>query len=131
MQSATLTLPVPPLPLSQCFANKRHGRYATPQYLDWQQIVDTHLLKMHAYALGLPKRPAIPGDVKVNVIVRRPDKRRRDIDNICKASLDTLVRNFVIADDSRIVDLHLRWAEELQHAAVIEIERVPLIAKAT
>jgi crossover junction endodeoxyribonuclease RusA len=40
-----------------------------------------------------------------------PDRRRRDLDNILKAALDSLVHAAVLADDSLIDELHvLRWA---------------------
>lgn len=36
-----------------------------------------------------------------------PDRRARDLDNLCKAPLDALVKAGVMADDSLIVDLRI------------------------
>jgi Holliday junction resolvase RusA-like endonuclease len=44
--------------------------------------------------------------------VGRPDKRKRDLDNIAgKAVLDLLVAHKVIADDALVVSLASRWCD--------------------
>jgi crossover junction endodeoxyribonuclease RusA len=54
-----------------------------------------------------PKR--IAGPVSVTIVAGRPDRRRRDIDNLGKAVLDLLVAHQVIADDSLVVSLASSW----------------------
>lgn len=135
LQSVSLTLPFQPLPLSACFVNRKGGgRHESKAYAAWKRDADEHLARFHGYALGAPNRPTVPGHVKVGVFVRRPDNRRRDLDNILKATLDLLVRNYVIDDDSKIVDLHVMWSHpDMKHATVIEVERatyVPLQGEA-
>lgn len=124
MQAVTLTLPTQPLPLSQCFVNRRGGgRHESKEYAAWKREADAHLAKFHGYALGAPNRPAVKGAVRVEVFVRRPDNRRRDLDNLLKASLDLLTRNYVVEDDSKIVDLHIMWSHpSMKHATTIEVE---------
>lgn len=123
MQAVTITLPNQPLPLSRCFVNVfRNGRADSGDYVAWKFDTDRHLRKFHPYAIGAKGRPVIAGDVTVRVFVKRPDKRRRDLDNLHKAALDTLSRNHVIEDDSRIVDLRIRWDDEIPHKTVIEVE---------
>lgn len=48
------------------------------------------------------------GAYSVMIYVRPPDKRRRDIDNLLKPLLDSLVDYGVIPDDSMIFDLRIQ-----------------------
>jgi len=48
---------------------------------------------------------AIP--VAVTIAAYMPDKRRRDVDNICKAVLDALGAGGLYDDDSQVHDLHV------------------------
>lgn len=47
--------------------------------------------------------------VSVDATLFQPDKRRRDLDNYLKGLLDATVTVGLIADDSLIHELHLRW----------------------
>ena len=53
---------------------------------------------------------AISGPVRVQILACRPDKRRRDIDNILKSLLDALDHAGAYEDDSQIWDLSVEWA---------------------
>ena len=55
------------------------------------------------------KVKAIDGPVRVNIVAFRPDRRRRDIDNILKSLLDALDHAGAYEDDSQIWDLSVRW----------------------
>ena len=106
MTELVLHLPLPP-PLSACFKNvARNGRAATDRYKAWQQI---------AYLRARPQlrseSPLVFSLVAVDYQLGRPDKRRQDIANREKALSDMLVKLCVIADDSQIVDLRMRWAD--------------------
>lgn len=58
-------------------------------------------------AAGSPVLPAgMP--VTVEIELRPPDRRRRDIDNLAKAVLDALVRVGAIEDDSLVASLSIR-----------------------
>lgn len=52
----------------------------------------------------------VPLAVQINA--NQPDKRRRDLDNICKAALDGLKAGRAYEDDSLIHELHLRWTTD-------------------
>ena len=55
------------------------------------------------------------GSVEVDILAVRPDKRKRDLDNLLKAALDAMTP-WVWADDSQVVDLRIRWAPEVELA---------------
>lgn len=52
------------------------------------------------------------GPVAVEIAAHRPDRRKRDLDNLGKASLDALTHAKIWVDDSQISDLRLYWATE-------------------
>ena len=51
------------------------------------------------------------GKLCVEIEAYRPDKRRRDLDNLLKAALDACTSAGVWEDDSNIVDLRIYWAD--------------------
>jgi Holliday junction resolvase RusA-like endonuclease len=52
---------------------------------------------------------AITGPIRLEAIVTRPDRRRRDVDNLLKSLLDGLGHAGVYEDDSQIQDLRISW----------------------
>lgn len=64
---------------------------------------------------------SITGAVHVNIMLGKPDKRKRDLDNHAKAVLDALVAMEVIEDDSLIEKLTLQWDSTVV-GAMVEIE---------
>ena len=70
----------------------------------------------HRRRLGAQsQRPGkIQGPVAITVAAGKPDKRKRDLDNIAsKAFLDLMVAHQVITDDSMVVSLASRWADDV------------------
>ncbi|MGB9619088.1 MAG: RusA family crossover junction endodeoxyribonuclease, partial [Armatimonadota bacterium] len=61
------------------------------------------------------------GDVPVEVkmIVKPPDKRRRDLDNVIKAVLDGIESAGVIADDWQVRRLELEFGDCVDGGAVL------------
>ena len=53
------------------------------------------------------------GKLRVNIEAFRPDNRRRDLDNLLKATLDACTAAGVWKDDSNIVDLRIYWADTI------------------
>lgn len=64
------------------------------------------------------------GQLKVEIEAFRPDKRRRDLDNLLKATLDGLAHAGVYEDDSQIVDLRIYWAKEIGGMLKIKIKEI-------
>jgi len=52
-------------------------------------------------------RHSLSGRLKVVIVAFPPDRRRRDIDNLQKAALDSIVHAGLIRDDADIDDLHI------------------------
>lgn len=64
------------------------------------------------------------GKLRVVIEAWRPDKRRRDLDNLLKATLDGLAHAGVYEDDSQIVDLRIYWAPDIGGMLKIKIEEI-------
>jgi crossover junction endodeoxyribonuclease RusA len=64
------------------------------------------------------------GLLRVTIEAWRPDKRRRDLDNLLKATLDSLAHAGVYDDDSQIVDLRIYWAPDIGGMLKVKIEEV-------
>jgi crossover junction endodeoxyribonuclease RusA len=64
------------------------------------------------------------GNLRVTIKAYRPDRRRRDLDNLLKATLDGLAHAGVYQDDSQIVDLRIYWADEIGGMLKVEIEEL-------
>tara|TARA_R110000868_G_scaffold209842_2_gene459714 strand:+ start:143 stop:502 length:360 start_codon:yes stop_codon:yes gene_type:complete len=62
------------------------------------------------------------GPLRVTIAAYRPDKRRRDLDNLLKATCDALCHAGVYEDDSQIHDLRIYWAPEIGGMLKIKIE---------
>jgi crossover junction endodeoxyribonuclease RusA len=62
--------------------------------------------------------------VKVFITAYRPDNRKRDLDNLLKATLDSLTYAGIWEDDSQIVDLRIVWGNIIAGMLKVEIESV-------
>lgn len=79
------------------------GRVKSKRYHTWINAVN--------WQVAAQNPSKVTGEVEVAIFVKRPDKRKRDLDNLCKASLDMLVSNALIEDDSKIVKLSIEWTQ--------------------
>lgn len=64
------------------------------------------------------------GKVKVTIEAWRPDNRKRDLDNLLKAVLDSLGHAGVYVDDSLIVDLRIYWATDIGGMLKVKVEEI-------
>lgn len=60
-----------------------------------------------AVAFGVPRTDPIRGPISVTIDVAPPDRRRRDLDNVCKALLDAMQHAGLYVDDYQIARLHI------------------------
>jgi crossover junction endodeoxyribonuclease RusA len=60
----------------------------------------------------------LQGSVSVVVVLHPPDKRKRDLDNILKATLDAL-EGYAYVDDCQISRLEVRRAEVVKGGSVV------------
>jgi crossover junction endodeoxyribonuclease RusA len=60
--------------------------------------------------------------MRVEIQAFRPDRRRRDLDNLLKAILDSLTHAGVMQDDALIEDLRIYWADDVGGMVKIKIE---------
>lgn len=51
----------------------------------------------------------LTGPYTLDIVVKRPDNRKRDLSNLIKALEDALVENGVLEDDSLCQELCIRW----------------------
>lgn len=70
------------------------------------------------------KQKHFDGPLQLTVEAYRPDNRRRDLDNLLKATLDSLAHAGVYEDDSQIHDLRIYWAPEMGGMLKITIEEM-------
>jgi crossover junction endodeoxyribonuclease RusA len=66
----------------------------------------------------------IAGKLIVEIQAWRPDNRIRDLDNLLKATLDSLTHAGVYNDDSQIVDLRIYWATEKGGMLKVRLQEV-------
>lgn len=96
-----LILPFPPS-LNGLFIDGRKRRAISKAYENWLVL---------AGAAVLQQRPKpVAGPFRLHVVLERPDRRARDLDNYLKAPLDLLVKTGVIEDDSRAQALTVEWS---------------------
>ena len=97
-------LPMPPSTNGIWRGGKGGRHYLSPKYKAWR---DEAALLAKVQAKG--KRVAGPFAVQINA--RRPDNRKRDIDNLIKPTLDLLALVHVTDDDSECQMVEAQWIE--------------------
>ena len=61
----------------------------------------------------------LAGRLSVSIVMMPPDRRKRDIDNVLKATLDGLTHAGVWGDDSQVSDLRIRWGENCKGGKLV------------
>lgn len=112
-----ISLPFPPSTNSLW---RRSGQriHKSSRYTEW--------LRTAGFAALAQKPGAISGPYRLSVFAVRPDKRRRDIDNLLKATGDLLVSIGVIADDCLCQKVSAEWVDaalvDSGEGVVVQIE---------
>lgn len=100
-----LTLPYPPT-VNHYFGYARGRVYLKAKGKEYRQAVVDQI------ELQLDELKTITEPCKVRIEAWMPDRRTRDLDNICKALLDALTKAGVWEDDSLIDDLRIYRARD-------------------
>ena len=106
-------MPFPPS-LNSLFPG-RHRRHKSKAYVAWIRAAEYMLLSQKLQRIEVP--------MSVHYFFGRPDKRKRDLDNLFKAPNDFLVSSGIIADDSLIHRICGEWADIEGCLAVIRTVR--------
>ena len=101
-----LWLPYPPSANAMTTGARNGRRRASDQYLRWQNDATAAAIQQ-----GLHRLSMIRGAYKLTIDATRPDKRKRDIDNLIKPVSDQLQRFTLIDDDSDAQEVTARWVK--------------------
>jgi len=112
-----LTLGYPPQ-ANHMFTVARGRKIKSGKYRDWLDEQGWDI----ANQMNLSGAKRLDGKLHVRFRVERPDRRRRDIDNLAKPMLDLLVKAGAIADDSNTESLFLMWVPCEAKPAVVHCE---------
>ena len=95
-----LTLNRPPA-TNNLFATVGKRRIRSARYDAW--------IAEALWSIAFQKPGRVSGPFHFTMTVQRPDRRRRDLDGLCKPALDILVKAGVTDDDSLCEAISLRW----------------------
>lgn len=103
---ASFTLPWPPS-ANRLWRNvPGKGTLKSAQYRVW--IAGA----MGAIAAVATQQPCmVKGPFRVSILADRPDRRRRDLDNLAKPILDALTASAIIEDDHLAASISLAWSD--------------------
>jgi len=86
--------------------------YKTKLYKDW--------LEEAGWMVKQQTKQTIDGEYALHIRARKTNKRR-DLDNILKATSDLLVKLHIVEDDSQCMALAAEWAKESSEPMVVTI----------
>jgi crossover junction endodeoxyribonuclease RusA len=116
MEMIEITLPWPPT-VNTYWRNFNGRTIISAKGRDYRKAVADQVLIQRA-------AKHIDYAVKVEIECYRPDRRRRDLDNLLKALLDSMTHAGVMQDDALIEDLRVYWADEIGGMVKVTIEGV-------
>lgn len=97
----TIDLPWPPS-VNHYYIRTRRGMIIGKKGIEYLQEVK----RLVANADTTEPTP-MRGDLRMTVFAYPPDKRRRDLDNLCKCLWDSLTKSGVYDDDFQIADFRI------------------------
>jgi Holliday junction resolvase RusA-like endonuclease len=110
-------LTIPPSTNNLFYTGQDGRRHKSKEYCKWLALAGQELVCQRS------KQPAVMRDITVPFVIvceygRFHDNRRRDLGNREKGLLDLLVLQRVVADDSLVEEMILRWVDDLPAAKV-------------
>lgn len=119
MQLVNLTLPYPPS-VNHYWRHTSRGTFLTSRAKSYRSQV---ILEVRRQLINLV---ILTGPLSVSIVAHAPDRRRRDLDNLLKATLDAMDHAGVYDDDSQIRKLSLEWGEPIKKLGALQVSIVPL-----
>ncbi len=104
MSYCCLMLPFP-VSTNNLFAG-RTKRFPSRRYRAWREEAGLALAAQRPL-------PSFSEPVEVTLSIGKPDRRKRDLDNLFKAPLDLLVEFGVLADDHLVHRLSAKWLPDV------------------
>ncbi len=117
MSYCCLMLPFP-VSTNNLFAGKTK-RFPSKSYQAWRAEAGAALAAQRPL-------PSFNEPVEVTLSIGRPDKRKRDLDNLLKAPLDILTEFGILADDQLVHRLSASWDADVVGCRV-EIEQTAAV----
>ena len=102
----SLQLPYPPS-VWKLYTGFGKNRHKSTEYIKWLAAAATEVVTA-------PYREPIAGKFSVTILAGRPDKRKRDIDNIIKPTLDLLQNHELIEDDCLAESITAAWSPDVE-----------------
>lgn len=97
-----LNLPYPPT-TNAIWTRTKQGMRRSDVYQAW--------LTEAGWRVKQQRPSKIEGAYSLYIEATRPDRRKRDIDNLLKSTSDLLTHMGIIEDDSLASDIHARWRD--------------------
>jgi crossover junction endodeoxyribonuclease RusA len=98
-----LELPLAPSTNRLWKVGKGGKMYRSPEYVAW--------LEEAGWMVKAQTKDQIFGQYIIHISATKPDKRRRDLDNLLKSTSDLLVKTKVVEDDSDCKAIAAEWGE--------------------
>jgi len=114
-QQIKLTLPYPPS-VNTYWGFRGSRRFLTKKAVEF---------KKHVWAAFTGNPSFVSERLQISIYLYPPDKRVRDIDNVCKPLLDSLVQAGAMSDDSQIDRLTIERMEIVKEGkCIIELQSI-------
>lgn len=109
-----LELPFPPS-VNSAYGNggNKRGRHKTKTYTDWEKLASAVVKDKHRQKLG---------PYSLQICLKKPNRKDRDLDNYVKVVSDFLVMHGVVKDDCMCERLTMAWDAGLNAGCVVIVQ---------
>jgi crossover junction endodeoxyribonuclease RusA len=97
-----LELPLAPSTNRLWRVGKGGRMYRSPEYMSW--------LEEAGWMIKEQTKNQIAGPYVIHISATKPDKRKRDLDNLLKSTSDLLVKMKIVEDDSECTGIAAEWS---------------------
>lgn len=109
-------LPYPPSVNHYWGRAKNGGVFLKPLGQEFRKLVYYEFLKF--------KFPRLTGKLAIKIYVAFPDKRKRDLDNLLKATLDAIEKTGIVENDSQFQSIFITGCDVIRGGKLaVEIEQ--------